>query len=198
MFYSEFFRPPFLFFWFSSLFVLLSPLCLLDFQFICPIFILLVQTRFLWLANFRQSWASDSYQCKMFQKSFKPPTIQVHWKQDQIYESKVGMDIWYRNRQSEFYKEYFLRLLIGVKGCGKILYCGDCKFCTVNESYALWRKSGEKKLWKLWKASPLLCSPLHSAANSSSTLWSTQQGFIIISKRSSKLFRECFGLSGGY
>ena len=51
---------------------------------------------FLWVANFRQSWASDSYQCKMFQKSFKPPTIQVHWKQDQIYESKVGMDIWYR------------------------------------------------------------------------------------------------------
>ena len=41
---------------------------------------------FLWVANFRQSWASDSYQCKMFQKSFKPPTTQVHWMQDQIYK----------------------------------------------------------------------------------------------------------------
>ena len=41
---------------------------------------------FLWVANFRQSWASDSYQCKMFQKSFKPPTTQFHWMQDQIYK----------------------------------------------------------------------------------------------------------------
>ena len=77
-------------------FVLLSPLYVFYVHFFFvqfPFYLFDFHTfgsdSFLWVANFRQSWASDSYQCKMFQKSFKPPTTQVHWKQDQIYKRSM-------------------------------------------------------------------------------------------------------------
>ena len=160
------FRLPFLFVWFSSLFVLLSPLYLSNFHSICSIFILLVQTHFCgWQTSDKvERQTLISAKCSRKVSNHLPPKYikcKIKYINDQSRHEYLIQTIVHEN----FIKNIFWGFWSESKVVGKyysvvqwlqVLHC-ERKLCTVAK---IWWKEIVKVVKGL--SSPLFATSLSS------------------------------------